>query len=234
MSEIALAKINSFAHVAQQAEVSPEDPILELPLSEFQAILKDLSVTYNLIAETVRDRAILRGRELARMTTEASNSVKATGSPIEKVMLLNAHTRRLLSKITEDLKTRPSPEGGRVIQVCTKIQARAVQILDYLKSYGTDEPTGKRDIALDSQQARLIFKGADKEAVSRRDTIRAMKRAEKLWPALTLAHRPNDGRQTMRLTIPREDLRDAPEMGCCATWQRSGKEYSLVPAIMSI
>src|SRR5271157_4238267 len=231
---LATESIYGFAHVTQQANVPPEDPILEIPLSEFKAILKDLADLYNQISEMCRDSGILRDRELARMTTQATDSLKATRSPSEKVLLLSAHTRRLLALVREALKSRPSPEGGRVIQVCTKIQARAVQILDYLKSYGTDEPTGKRDITLDSQQARLIFKGADKEAVSRRDTIRAMKRAEALWPALTCAHRPNDGRQTMRLTIPREDLRDAPEMGYCTTWQRSGKEYSLVPAIMSI
>src|SRR5271157_5975662 len=226
--------INSFLPDGQQADVQPEDPILEIPVSEFQGLLNELTMIYNLVAEMCRDSAILRGRELARMTTETSNSIKATGSPVEKVLLLSAHTRRLLAQVREALKSRPSQEGGRVVQVCTKIQARAVQILDYLKTYGEGEPTGKRDVSLDSQQARLIFKGADKEAVSRRDTIRAMKRAEKLWPAMTCDHRPSDGRQTMRLTIPREDLRDAPEMGYCTIWQRSGKEYGLVPAIMSI
>lgn len=223
-NSVANERINTFP----KANVQPsEDPILEIPLSEFKHILADLSLTYNLVAETIRDRGILRGRELSKMITEASNSLKATQSPVEKIILLNARTRRLLSKITEALKTRPSPEAGRVIRVCSKLQARAVQILDYLKNYGTDEPTGKRDISLDSQQARLIFKGADKEAVSRRDTIRAMRRAEALWPALTLAHRPNDGRQTMRLTIHREDLSCGPEMAYCSTWQRSKESVGL-------
>lgn len=215
--------IKSFGPASPKTRESPsaEDPILEIPLSEFKAILADLTVTYNMAAELIRDSAILRGRELARMTTEASNSIKAVGSPIEKVLLLNAHTRRLLAKVRDALKSRPSPEGGKIIQVCSKIQARALQIIDYVKTCGEGEPTGKRDVGLDSQQARLIFKGADKEKVSRRDTIRAMKRAEALWPALTLAHRPNDGRQTMRLTIPREDLRDSPEIDYRTTWQRS-------------
>ena len=204
-----------------------EDPILEIPLSEFKAILADLTTTYNMVAEMVRDSAILRGRELAKMTATAQSSLKATQSPTEKILLLNAHIRRLLTKVREDLKSRPSPEGGRVIQVCTKIQARAVQILDYLKTYGEGDPTGKRDVSLDSQQARLIFKGADKEKVSRRDTIRAMKRAEALWPAMTCAHRPNDGRQTMRLTIPREDLKDSPEIAYRTTWQRSERRIGL-------
>ena len=221
MEVVEATKINTFGNKPKADFESPSAPILEIPLSEFQAILADLTLTYNAVAEMIRDSAILRGRELAKMTAEASNGLKVTGSPIEKVILLNAHTRRLLTKIRDALKSRPSQEGGKVIQVCTKIMARAVQIIDYLKTYGEGEPTGKRDIALDSQQARLIFKGADKEKVSRRDTIRAMKRAEALWPALMLTHRPNDGRMTMRLTIPREDVRDGPEIGYCTTWQRS-------------
>ena len=80
MSEIAHASINKFAPMAQQADVSPEEPIqiLEIPVSEFQGLLNELTTTYNLVAEMVRDSAILRGRELARMTTEASNGIKAT------------------------------------------------------------------------------------------------------------------------------------------------------------
>ena len=39
MSEIALAKINSFAHVAQQAEVPPEEPIFVLTGSQLQEII---------------------------------------------------------------------------------------------------------------------------------------------------------------------------------------------------
>jgi len=228
MSEIALAKINSFASKAEQTGfVPPEDPVLEIPLSEFQHLLKELATTYNQIAEAIRDAGILRGRELARLTEGHSEALKSEKSPTDKFLLLNAYIRQLLTKIRETLKSRPSPESGRVIQVCSKIMARAVQIIDYVKAYGNDEPTGKRDISLDSQQARLIFKGADKEAVSRRDTIRAMKRVEVLWPAMTLAHRPNDGRQTMRLTIPREDLGIGPEMGYCSTWQRSERSIGL-------
>ena len=80
---------------------------------------------------------------------------------------------------------------------------------------------------LDSQQARILFSGAGGEPVSRKETIRAMKRAEALWPALRCAHRPNDGRQTMRLTIKRTDLGISPEFVYCDLWQRSGKDVSL-------
>ena len=229
MSEIALAKINSFAHVAQQAEVSPsEDPVLEIPLSEFQAILKDLTLTYNLVAETVRDRGILRGRELSRMTTEASNSIKATQSPVEMVILLNAHTRQLLTKIREALKSRPAPEVGRVVQVCSKIMARAIQIIDYVKNEIQDDPFKRKEISLDSQQARFLFSGKNPEKVSRRDTIRAMRTVEELCPAMTCDHRPNDGRMTMRLTAKVEDLKDIPPiMEYRDLWQRSDRRVAL-------
>jgi len=227
MSEIALAKINSFAHVAQQADVSPEEPILEIPVSEFQHLLKELATTYNQIAEAVRDAGILRGRELGKLTEDNSRALKAEKSPTTKFLMLNAYIRQLLSKICEALKSRPH-ESGKIVQVCSKIMARAVQIIDYVKTYGEDcELQGKRDVFLDSQQARLLFSGKSKERVSRRDTIRAMKRAEALWPALTCAHRPNDGRQTMRLTIPREDLGCGPEMGYCDLWQRSDRRVAL-------
>ena len=225
--EVANAGINSFGNQPPKTSVSlSEDPVLEIPLSEFKHILEDLTLTYNLIAGTVRDAGILRGRELARMTTEASNSVKATGSPVEKVILLNAHTRRLLSKITEALKSRLQ-EGRKVIQVCTKIMARAVQIIDYVKTTIQDDPLRRKEIAFDSQQARILFSGKNPEKVSRRDTIRAMRTAEKLWPVMTCDHRPNDGRQTMRLTAKVEDLKDTPIISYSDLWQRSDRRVAL-------
>jgi len=202
MGIVDATQINSFAPVAKQADVLPKDPILEIPLSEFQRLLKELATTYNQLAETVRDAGILRGRELGKLTEDNSRAIKAEKSPTTKFLMLNAYIRQLLTKIREVLKSRPQ-EGGKVVQVCSKIMARAVQIIDYVKTYGEDcELQGKRDVSLDSQQARLLFSGKSKEKVSRRDTIRAMKRAEALWPALTCTHRPNDGRQIMRLTIP--------------------------------
>ena len=227
MSEIASARINSFGSKSPKAGfVSPDDPILEIPASELQGLLNEMVLTHNKLAELVRDSGILRGRELARLTEDHAGALKAERSPITKLIMLNAYIRQFLTKIREALKTRPQ-EGGKIVQVCSKIMARAVQIIDYIKTYGEDDPRGKRDVALDSQQARLLFTGKTKESVSRRDTIRAMKRAEALWPALRCDHRPNDGRQTMRLTIERKDLGIAPEFGYCDLWQRSGKDVSL-------
>jgi hypothetical protein len=226
MIDVALAKINSFASDAKADSVPPNDPIFEIPFSELQGLLNEMLLTHNQIAELVRDSGILRGRELARLTEDHAGALKAERSPITKLIMLNAYIRQFLTKIREALKTRPQ-DGGKIVQVCSKIMARAVQIIDYIKTYGEDDPRGKRDVALDSQQARLLFTGKSKEGVSRRDTIRAMKRAEALWPALRCDHRPNDGRQTMRLTIKRTDLGISPEFGYCDLWQRSDRCVSL-------
>jgi hypothetical protein len=226
MSEIASARINSFGPLPKAGFVSPDDPILEIHASELQGLLNEMLLTHNQLAELVRDNGILRGRELARLTEDHAGALKAEKSPITKLIMLNAYIRQFLTKIRDALKSRPA-EGGKIVQVCSKIMARAVQIIDYIKTYGEDDPRGKRDVALDSQQARLLFTGKSKEGVSRRDTIRAMKRAEALWPALKCGHRPNDGRQTMRLTIERKDLGIAPEFGYCDLWQRSDRCVSL-------
>jgi len=61
--------------------------------------------------------------------------------------------------------------------VVTKIMARAVQIVEYVKTIAQEEPK-RKEIALDSQQARILFSGAGGEPVSRKETIRAMRRAE--------------------------------------------------------
>lgn len=226
MSNVASASINTFGKASPKADFVPpsEDPVLEIPLSEVQGVLEDLLSVHNLIADLVKDAGILRGRELARITEDHARTLKAERSPTAKMRLIYAYIRQFIAKIRDALKSRPA-EGGKVIQVLSKIQARAIQIIDYIKTYGADE--GKRDIALDSQKARLLFSGKSGEPVSRRDTIRAMKKAEALWPALRCGHRPNDGRQTMRLTIQRQDLSCGPEFGFRDLWQRFGKRISL-------
>jgi hypothetical protein len=217
--------INTFGPSPKADIVPPEDSILEIPLSELQSLLDETVLTYNQIAEIVRDAGILRGREFARMITKASDSLKATRSLIEKLQLINAYIRQLLTKIREALKSRPA-ESGKIVQVCSKIMARAVQIVDYIKTITQDDPK-KKEIALDSQQARILFSGAGGETVSRKETIRAMRRAETLWPALKCGHRPNDGCQTTRLIAKVEDLTDFPIIDYRDLWQRLDRCISL-------
>jgi len=225
MSKLATASINSFAPCAVQANVSPDDPILEIHASELQSLLNEMLLTHNELAELVRDSGILRGRELARLTEDHARTLKTERSPTTKLMLLNAYIRQFLTKIRDALKTRPQ-EGGKVVQVCSKIMARAVQIVEYVRTITQDDPK-RKEIALDSQQARILFSGASKEKVSRKETIRAMKRAETLWPALKCGHRPHDGRQTTRLTAKVEELQDSPSIGYRDLWQRSAGRVAL-------
>jgi len=226
MVEIADARINRFAPVAQQANVSPDDPILEVPLSEFKHVLEDLVSVYNQIAETIRNAGILRGRNLARLTEDHSRAIKAEKLPTGKILLLNAYIKQLLSKVRGAMKNKAS-EAGKVVQVCSKVMARAVQIIDYVKTTLQEDPQRRKEITFDSQQARILFSGAGGEPVSRKETIRAMQRAEKLWPALACGHKPNDGRQTMRLTAKTEDLQDTPIIDYRDLWQRSDRRVAL-------
>jgi hypothetical protein len=163
-----------------QEPSSLADAILEIPASEMQLVLNEAVGRFNQAAELVRDAGILRGRELARMLTRASDSLKATRSPTEKLMLVFAYLKQLLAKIRQALKSRPQ-EGGKVVQVVTKIMARAVQIVEYVKTIAQEDPK-RKEIALDSQQARILFSGAGGEPVSRKETIRAMNRSPLACP----------------------------------------------------
>jgi hypothetical protein len=222
---LADARINNLRTSSKADFVSPDDPILEIPLSEFQHMLEDLVSVYNQMAEAVRDAGILRGRELARLTENNSRTIKTEKSPTAKLLLLNAYIRQFLAKIRDAMKSRPA-EGGKVIQVVTKIMARAVQLCEYIRSTTQDDPK-RKEIAMDSQQARILFSGAGGEPVSRKETIKAMKRAEVLWPALRCGHRPNDGRQTTRLTAKVEELKDSPISSYRDLWQRSERSVGL-------
>ena len=209
-----------------QEPFSVADAILEIPASEMELVIKEAVDLFNTCAELVRDAGVLRGRELARLTSRASDGLKATRSPTEKLMLVFAYLKQLLAKIREALKNRPD-EGGKVVQVLSKIQARAIQIVNYFQTTIQDDPLRRKEIALDSQQARVLFSGAGGEPVSRKETIRAMRKAEAIWPALKCGHRPNDGRQTMRLTAKVEELKDAPIIGYRDLWQRSDRKVAL-------
>ena len=216
-------KIKAFGPMPE-AVVLQVEPVFEIPLSELQGILEALIETHNLLSEAMQETGILRGRELARLTESHSQALRAEKSPITKMLLINAYIRQHLTRIREALKARPTAESGKVVQVCSKIMARAIQLIDHVKSFGAGQ---ERDISLDSSQARLLFAGKEGEEVSRKETIKAMMRAKRLWPALLCNHRPGDGRRTMRLVAKKEDIAFAPEVDYRTYWQRCGKSIGL-------
>ena len=207
MDKVANASINNL-RISEGNE-----SILEIPLADLQGLLSEMLGTYNLMAEMVKDSGILRGRELARLTARAQDSLKAARSPIEKMLLLNAFIRQLIAKLRDAMKAQPR-QAGKIIQVVSKIQARAVKILDYIQA----KAEGKKEIAIDSHEARTMLAGSG-EKVSRKECIRAMHRAETICPALECQHRPNDGRRTMRLTGIAGEIAESIDR---ISWQRSG------------
>jgi hypothetical protein len=76
---------------------------------------------------------------MARLTESHNHALKAERSPITKLILLNAYIRQFITKVRDALKSRPA-DGSRVVQVLSKIQARAIQICEYLKTTIQDDP----------------------------------------------------------------------------------------------
>ncbi|HPT36668.1 MAG TPA: hypothetical protein PLZ44_00115 [Methanothrix sp.] len=184
------------------------EEIVEIPISELQALFEDLIQVYDTLNEVLKENGILRGRELAEMNTKASNAVKKEKSPIRRLLLLNAYIKKEIWHINNALKTRPASapaEDGKIQQAVTKIQLRACAIVDHIRSIAQ----GKKMIAFNSCQARDFIAGREGKPPSRRDTIRALKRAEQICPALACSHTPNDGRQTTRLTGIAEDINES-------------------------
>lgn len=61
---------------------------------------------------------------------------------------MNAFIRQLLTKIREALKTRPVVDGVKVVQALSKIQARAIQIIENVKNVTQDNPEKRKEIFL--------------------------------------------------------------------------------------
>jgi hypothetical protein len=96
MSEIALAKINSFAHVAQQAEVSPEEPIFVLTGSQIQEIINGAVQPLQAELQDLKDTIALHGEKIAAL--EATQDTQAEN---ELNML------RLINDLRKDKEPQP-------------------------------------------------------------------------------------------------------------------------------
>jgi len=122
MSEIALAKINSFAHVAQQAEVSPEEPIFVLTGSQLQEIITRAvqEATERLYLEIAYDRQRIskleqrepqplqkdRG-EILRALLVANGGKMLAKEARQKMHIDRATFSRLLPKMKDYIEVRP-------------------------------------------------------------------------------------------------------------------------------
>ena len=197
MSKLATASIKTFG-----PSPKADFETIELSVSEFQNILKDSIDLYNLHVEIAKDSGIVRGKELAKMTTKAQESLKAARSPCEKLLLINAYAKQLLARIRTALKTANPTRREVIRQAITKIQLRAESIVSHIKTLSE----GKEKVSFSSPQARQYLAGMEGRPISRRDCIRALHRAEKICPVLVYGHTPGDGRATTRIIADTRDL----------------------------
>lgn len=208
MSEIALARINTFGAVPKAGFVSPDDPILEIPASELQALYNTSVDLFNDILEIIRDENLLDKKDSGKILINAQNAIKNEKSPIQKLILLDVYMKRAFKAVREALSRRLALNATeRIIQASTKIKLRAVMLFEHITTIAKGE-NRKRDFAFSSPDVRTFLAGKEGQAPSRRDAIRAMKKAENLFPAIKCEHTPYDKRATMRLIVKVDDLDD--------------------------
>jgi hypothetical protein len=63
MIDVVDTRIKAFGKTPKANIVPPDDPILEIPLSEFQGLLEEMVLTHNQIAEMIRDSGIFLFRK---------------------------------------------------------------------------------------------------------------------------------------------------------------------------
>ena len=167
-------------------------------VSEIDDVLRDLANTINELIRVLRISGMAKARELAKTSKQYMVSVSNEPSPMVKCMILCALLRKLFTMIKGSGKKE-------VIQVRTKVMARAEQIVCHIKLLVEKDPR-KKEISVDSKEVRSLINGSEGSIVSRKEAIKAMKRATSMLSGIKCSHRPNDGRMTMRLTARLDDL----------------------------
>jgi len=206
MDNLALAPINSFASHAMQASVSTNDQAVEVMLSGLQSLADTLAEFFNDVLDIAREARALDKKESAELLINAQASIKNEKDPIQKLILITTYAKKAFKPVREALERRPAANATEmIIQASTKIKLRATMLFEHVKAIAKGE-NRKKDFAFSSPDVRLFLAGKEGAAPSRRDAIRAMEKAEKLFPALKCEHTPNDGRQTMRIIAKIDDL----------------------------
>lgn len=167
-------------------------------VSEIDDALRELANTVNELIRVLSGSGMAKARELARISKQYMSSMINEPSPMVKCMILCA----LLKKLFTMIKGSGPKE---VIQVRTRVMARADHIVSHIKLL-VEKDTRKKEISVNSKEVRSLINGSEGSIVSRKEAIKAMKRATSMLPGLKCSHRPNDGRMTMRLTARLDDL----------------------------
>ena len=204
-------------------DIFPKNETVEIPVSELQALYNSSVSLFNDILDIAREERLLGKKDSAEMLISAQNTIKNEKSPIQKLILLNVFIQKAFKPIREAISRRPAANATEtIIQASTKIKLRAMMLYEHVKTIAKGE-NRKKDFAFGSPDVRTFLAGKEGQAPSRRDAIRAMEKAERLFPALRCEHTPNDGRATMRLVAKIDDLDccDIIEKDCeRSKWQR--------------
>jgi hypothetical protein len=187
-------------------DIFQKDGIVEIPLSELQALYNSSVALFNDILDIVREERLLDKKGSGEILINAQSTIKNEKSPIQKLILLNVFIQKAFKPIRMAISQRPAANATeKIIQASTKIKLRAMMLFEHVKIIAKSE-NRKKDFVFGSPDVRTFLAGKEGQAPSRRDAIRAMEKAESLFPALRCEHTPNDGRQTMRIIAKIDDL----------------------------
>jgi uncharacterized coiled-coil protein SlyX len=122
MSDIALAEINSFAHVAQQADVQPSESIFVLSSGQLREIISQAIVeaTEPLVEriEALENRAARQQEDLATLSTTETQDYRANYQDIREIF---AAIEELDGKIAKTTPTTATPRGEKTLARIAKI-----------------------------------------------------------------------------------------------------------------
>ena len=163
--------------VAENARLKARVQELE---DELKAVFINATQTFEAVATTLKDQAVLRGRDLAEFMEPARQAAKEGDS-----IRVLAYARQGVSKLRKALQDSPVPaikaiavpEKPRLVAV-SKIALRALQVKERIEESGVK--------TFSSRDARQFLAGTEGEEPSRRDTIRALKQTVKMLPQYAL------------------------------------------------
>lgn len=139
---------------------------------DIQTVFINVAETFEAVATTLNDQAILRGKDMAEFMEPARQAAEEGDS-----IRLLALTRQGVAKLKKALKDTSAPEHSQLVAV-SKIELRATEIKEKIETSGVK--------VFSSRDARLYISGIEGEEPSRRDTIRALKKTVKMLPQFAL------------------------------------------------
>lgn len=186
-------ELNSFPQGESSDEVSVPASILNQILSEIQELKEEnqelkeaLQSVFCNSAETLeamtvsmKKQDVMRGKEFKSFMEKAKKAVENGDTN-----LVMAYVRQGIAKIDRALhdwvpstKALTDPKKPRMVAV-SKTMLRATQIKEHIELHGHK--------SLSSRDARKFWAGTEEREPTRRDTIRALRRAKKMLPGFVL------------------------------------------------